>query len=277
VLVVGGAPCYKGRMSIGRPPAELPPLSQEELRRYARQLVMPPIGETGQRRLKDARVLLVGAGGLGSPIALYLAAAGIGTLGIVEFDAVDPSNLQRQVLHGTPDVGRPKIASACDRLRGLNPNVRLEPHEGRLDAANVAGLVEAHDLVVDGTDNFDARFLMNDAAVRLGRPYVYGAVAGFEGQASVFCAPGGPCLRCLHPEPPTPGDVPTPAETGVLGAVPGMIGAIQAAEVVKLVTGAGEPLVGRILLVDALRMQFRTVRLKRAPGCAACGEGRSAS
>jgi adenylyltransferase/sulfurtransferase len=262
-------------MPIGRPLDALPPLSDDERRRYGRHLVLPQLGEAGQRRLKDARVLLVGAGGLGSPVALYLAAAGVGTLGIVEFDAVDASNLQRQVLHGTADVGRPKLASARARLADLNPHVAVEPHALRLDAANAVALLRAYDLVVDGTDNLEARYAMNDAAVQLGRPYVYGSVAGLEGQVAVFAAPDGPCLRCLHPDPPPPGTVPSTAETGILGAVPGVVGAIQATEVVKLVAGVGEPLVGRLLLVDLLRVQFRAVKLPKAPSCPACG-GRAA-
>lgn len=258
-------------MPIGRPPPELPPLSPEEARRYARHLVLPEVGEEGQRRLKDARVLLVGAGGLGSPAALYLAAAGAGTLGVVDFDAVDASNLQRQILHGTKDLGRPKVESARDRLRDLNPHVEVVGIEARLGAANGLELLRDWDVVVDGTDNFATRYLVNDACVLLGKPNVHASVFRFEGQASVFGAPGGPCYRCLHPEPPPPGAVPSCAEGGVLGVLPGLLGLVQATETVKLVTGIGEPLAGRLLVVDALAMEFRTLSLRRDPRCPACG------
>ena len=258
-------------MPIGRPAADLPALSHEEILRYGRHLIIPDLGLTGQRRLKDAKVLMVGAGGLGSPIGLYLAAAGVGTLGIVEFDTVDQTNLQRQILHGTKDVDRKKLDSARDRIHDVNPNVRVVGHDTRFDASNALELVRAYDLVVDGTDNFAARYLTNDACVLAGRPNVYGSIFRFEGQASVFCTDGGPCFRCLHREPPPPGAVPSCAEGGVLGVLPGLLGVIQATEAVKLVTGIGQPLVGRLLLVDALAMSFRTVKLRRDPDCPACG------
>ena len=258
-------------MPIGRPAAALPPLSQEEVLRYSRHLIIPEVGVEGQRRLKDARVLMVGAGGLGSPIGLYLAAAGVGRLGIVEFDVVDETNLQRQILHGTKDVGRKKVDSARDRIRDANPNVEVVAHETRLTSENALDIVREYDLVVDGTDNFATRYLVNDACVLLGKPNVYGSIFRFEGQSTVFCTKDGPCYRCLYPEPPPPGLVPSCAEGGVLGILPGLIGVIQATETVKLLAGIGEPLVGRLLLVDALSMQFRTVRLRKDPRCPACG------
>ncbi len=258
-------------MAIGRPASELPPLSQEEILRYSRHLIIPDVGVTGQRRLKAARVLMVGAGGLGSPIGLYLAAAGVGTLGIVEFDTVDVTNLQRQVLHGTKDVGRKKVESAKERLRDVNPHVQVVAHETRLTSDNALEIIGGYDLVVDGTDNFQTRYLVNDACVLLGKPNVYGSIFRFEGQATVFCTTDGPCYRCLYPEPPPPGMVPSCAEGGVLGILPGLVGLIQATETVKLITGIGETLAGRLLLVDALRMQFRQVKLRRDPRCPACG------
>jgi len=258
-------------MPLGRSPGTLPPLSQEEVLRYSRHLIIPELGVEGQRRLKDARVLMVGAGGLGSPIGLYLAAAGVGRLGIAEFDVVDETNLQRQVIHGTKDVGRRKVESARDRLRDLNPNVEVIPHETRLTSENALAIIQHYDLVVDGTDNFATRYLVNDACVLLGKPNVYGSIFRFEGQATVFCAPDGPCYRCLYPEPPPPGMVPSCAEGGVLGILPGLVGVIQATEVVKLITGIGESLIGRLLLVDALAMQFRTVKVRPNPKCPACG------
>jgi adenylyltransferase/sulfurtransferase len=258
-------------MPIGRPTPALPQLDPKEILRYSRHLIIPEVGLEGQRRLKDARVLMVGAGGLGSPIGLYLAAAGVGTLGIVEFDVVDETNLQRQLLHGTKDVGRKKLDSARDRLRDVNPNVEVVPHEARLTSANALEIIEKYDLVVDGTDNFATRYLTNDACVLLGKPNVYGSIFRFEGQATIFCTDEGPCYRCLYPEPPPPGLVPSCAEGGVLGILPGLVGVIQATETVKLVTGIGEPLVGRLLLVDALSMSFRTVKLRKDPRCPACG------
>jgi sulfur-carrier protein adenylyltransferase/sulfurtransferase len=250
---------------------ELPQLSQQELLRYSRHLILPNVELAGQRRLKAARVLIVGAGGLGSPVALYLAAAGVGTLGIVDFDDVDVTNLQRQLLHGTKDVGRPKLTSASERIRDLNPYVHVEPHETRLTSANALEIIREYDLVVDGTDNFATRYLTNDACVLLGKPNVYGSIFRFEGQASVFAAADGPCYRCLFPEPPPPGLVPSCAEGGVLGVLPGMIGTIQAAEALKLILGMSGTLVGRLLLVNALAMEFRTVRLRKDPSCPACG------
>ncbi|HSK08934.1 MAG TPA: molybdopterin-synthase adenylyltransferase MoeB [Vicinamibacterales bacterium] len=249
-------------------PAEL---SHDEVRRYSRHLLLPEVGLEGQRRLKAARVLCVGAGGLGSPVSMYLAAAGIGTLGIVDDDVVDPSNLQRQVLHGTGNVGQPKVESALARLRDINPEIRVVPHPVRLTRDNALALFADYDLVVDGTDNFATRYLVNDASVLGGRPYVYGSVFRFEGQASVFAMPGGPCYRCLFPEPPPPGLVPGCAEGGVLGVLPGIIGSIQANEAIKLVLAAGQPLVGRLLLFDALDLRFREVRVRPDPDCPICG------
>jgi sulfur-carrier protein adenylyltransferase/sulfurtransferase len=247
-------------------------LTPSESLRYARHLALPEVGAEGQRRLKGARVLLVGAGGLGSPAALYLAAAGVGTLGIVEFDLVDESNLQRQVLHGTPDVGRPKIESAAERIREINPHVAVEPHPVRLASANALEILGGYDVVVDGSDNFPTRYLVNDACVLLRKPYVYGSVFRFEGQVSVFAVPGAPCYRCLFAEPPPPGLVPSCAEGGVLGVLPGIIGTLQALEAIKWILGAGEPMTGRLLMFDALRMRFRELKLRRDAGCPACGD-----
>jgi adenylyltransferase/sulfurtransferase len=250
---------------------ELPDLTSDELSRYSRHLLLPEVGLEGQRRLKAARVLLVGAGGLGSPAALYLAAAGVGTLGIVDFDVVDVTNLHRQLLHGTSDVGRSKLASAVDRLREVNPFVTVEPHETRLTSANALELVAQYDLVVDGTDNFQTRYLVNDACVLTGRANVYGSIFRFDGQVSVFCTPEGPCYRCLYPEPPPPGLVPSCAEGGVLGVLPGLVGILQATEAIKLLLGAGEPLIGRLALIDALGARWHTVKVRRNPACPACG------
>jgi molybdopterin/thiamine biosynthesis adenylyltransferase/rhodanese-related sulfurtransferase len=247
-------------------------LSKDELIRYSRHLSLDEVGVGGQARLKTARVLCVGAGGLGSPAALYLAAAGVGTLGLVDFDDVDVTNLQRQVLYTTADVGRPKLDAAADRLRAMNPALNLELHRVTLDASNALDLVPRYDVILDGTDNFTARYLVNDACVIAGRPNAYGSIFRFEGQASVFAAPGGPCYRCLHPEPPPPGLVPSCAEAGVLGVLPGIIGTIQATEAIKLILGIGESLVGRFLIFDALRMRFRELRLPKDPQCAVCGE-----
>ncbi|WP_457652696.1 molybdopterin-synthase adenylyltransferase MoeB [Rhodocaloribacter sp.] len=247
-------------------------LSPEEIRRYSRHLILPDVGLEGQRKLKAASVLLIGAGGLGSPLAMYLAAAGVGRLGLVDFDVVDESNLQRQLLHGTSDVGRSKLDSARDRLREINPHVHVETYETRLTSENALDLVAEYDLVADGTDNFPTRYLVNDASVLTGTPNVYGSIFRFEGQASVFGAPGGPCYRCLYPEPPPPGLVPSCAEGGVLGVLPGIVGALQATEVVKWITGIGEPLVGRLLLFDALAMTFRTLKVRRDPNCPVCGD-----
>ncbi len=246
-------------------------LSHQELTRYSRHLLIPEVGVEGQRKLKAARVLLIGAGGLGSPAALYLAAAGVGTIGIVDFDVVDVTNLQRQVLHGTSDVGLPKLDSAVRRLQEINPHVLVEPHETRFSRENALELVRQYDLVVDGTDNFATRYLVNDACVLAGVPDVYGSIFRFDGQASVFCTPDGPCYRCIYPEPPPPGLVPSCAEGGVLGVLPGLVGTLQATEAIKLILGVGEPLIGRLALVDALGARWRTVKVRRNPSCPACG------
>jgi adenylyltransferase/sulfurtransferase len=251
--------------------AELPELTQDEVTRYSRHLIMPEVGVEGQRRLKAARVLCIGAGGLGSPASLYLAAAGVGTRGLVDFDVVDASNLQRQILYGTPDVGRPKLAAAHERLTELNPGVRVVAHEGPLTSANALEILRDYDVIVDGADNFPARYLVNDACVLLGKPYVYGSIFRFDGQASVFASKDGPCYRCLYPEPPPPGLVPSCAEGGVLGILPGIIGTIQAAEAIKLIIGTGKPLAGRLLLFDVLDMSIRMMKLRRDPDCAVCG------
>jgi len=253
------------------PPSDDAFLSPAELRRYGRHLTLDEIGPAGQVALRRARVLLVGAGGLGSPAALYLAAAGIGTIGLVDDDVVDESNLQRQVLHGTRDVGRSKLDSARDRLHDINPLVHVEAFQTRLSAANALEVARGFDVIVDGSDNFPTRYLTNDTSVLLGVPNVYGSVFRFEGQASVFATPDGPCYRCLFREPPPPGLVPSCAEAGVLGVLPGLIGTIQAIETLKLVLGRGEPLAGRLLLVDTLAMQFRTITIRRDPACPACG------
>ncbi len=248
-------------------------LTHEEIARYSRHLIMPEVTMEGQKRLKAASVLLIGSGGLGSPIALYLAAAGVGRLGLVDFDVVDHSNLQRQILHGTKDVGRPKIQSAADRIRDVNPNVKLDLHETRFTSQNAMEIAKNYDLIVDGTDNFPTRYLANDVSVLLKKPNVYGSIFRFEGQATVF-APclGGPCYRCLYPEPPPPGLVPSCAEGGVLGVLPGIIGVIQAIETVKLIIGQGQSLIGRLLLFDALAMKFREMKLRRNPLCPICSE-----
>jgi adenylyltransferase/sulfurtransferase len=251
---------------------EFPALSHDEVKRYSRHLIMAEIGVEGQQRLKAARVLCIGAGGLGSPAALYLAAAGVGTLGLVDFDTVDFSNLQRQILYSTADVGRRKLAAAAERLTGLNPNVRVVEHEARLSSANALEIFSTYDVIVDGADNFPTRYLVNDACVLLGKPNAYGSIFRFDGQASVFATTGGPCYRCLYPEPPPPGLVPSCAEGGVLGVLPGIVGTIQATEAIKLITGAGETLAGRLLLFDALTMEFRTVKLRRDPACPICGD-----
>jgi sulfur-carrier protein adenylyltransferase/sulfurtransferase len=253
-------------------PGELPELSHEELLRYSRHLLLPEVGVLGQRRLRSARVLLIGAGGLGSPAALYLAAAGVGTLGLVDFDRVDLTNLQRQILHGTSAVGRTKLDSAAERIGDLNPGVTVNPHAVRLSRENALGIIAGYDIVVDGSDNFPTRYLVNDACVMLRRPYVYGSIFRFEGQASVFALKDRPCYRCLYPEPPPPGLVPTCAEGGVLGVLPGVIGSIQALETIKLILDAGDSLAGRLLLFDALRLRFRELRLRRDPACPVCGD-----
>jgi adenylyltransferase/sulfurtransferase len=250
----------------------LPAVSQEELLRYGRHLILPEVGLRGQRRLKASSVLLVGAGGLGSPLALYLAAAGVGRIGIVDFDRVEESNLQRQVLYGTSNLGRAKIEAAEARLADLNPHVQVESHPARLTSANALDLLRRYDLVADGTDNFPTRYLVNDACVLLGKPNVYGSIFRFEGQASVFDARRGPCYRCLYPHPPPPGLVPSCAEGGVLGVLPGVIGLIQGVEILKLLLDLGETLIGRLLLFDALAMRFREVRLEKDPACPICGD-----
>ncbi|HZO05054.1 MAG TPA: molybdopterin-synthase adenylyltransferase MoeB [Solirubrobacterales bacterium] len=251
----------------------MPELTKEEVARYSRHLIMPEVGMEGQRKLKAASVLLIGTGGLGSPLGLYLAAAGVGRLGLVDFDVVDHSNLQRQVLHGTRDVGRPKIDSARDRIADLNPHVQIDAHETALKAENAFAILKGYDVIIDGTDNFPTRYLTNDASVLLGKPNVYGSIFRFDGQASVFYPKaGGPCYRCLYPEPPPPGLVPSCAEGGVLGILPGIIGIIQATEAIKLIIGEGEPLVGRLLLFDALKMKFRELKLRRNPECPLCGD-----
>ena len=247
-------------------------LTADEVKRYSRHLIMPEVGMDGQRRLKAASVLCIGAGGLGSPAALYLAAAGVGRLGIVDFDVVDFSNLHRQILHGTPDVGRPKLQSARERITAVNPEIHVETYETALTSKNALDLFRGYDVILDGTDNFPTRYLVNDACVLLKKPNAYGSIFRFEGQASVFGAPGGPCYRCLYPEPPPPGLVPSCAEGGVLGVLPGVIGTIQATEAIKLILGVGEPLVGRLLLYDAFTMRFRELKLRRDPDCPVCGD-----
>jgi adenylyltransferase/sulfurtransferase len=250
-------------------------LSQDEILRYSRHLIMPEVGMEGQLKLKEASVLLVGAGGLGAPLALYLTAAGIGRIGLVDFDVVDFSNLQRQVIHGTKDVGKKKIDSAFESMRDINPYVQLDRHETALSSENAFEIFRDYDYVVDGTDNFPTRYLVNDACVLLNKPNVYGSIFRFEGQATVFATEGGPCYRCLYPEPPPPGLVPSCAEGGVLGILPGVIGLIQATETVKLILGIGQPLIGRLLLYDALNMKFRELKLRKNPECPICGDHRT--
>jgi sulfur-carrier protein adenylyltransferase/sulfurtransferase len=247
-------------------------LSVDEVRRYSRHLIIPDVGMTGQKRLKNARVLCVGAGGLGSPALLYLAAAGVGTLGVIDFDVVDESNLQRQIIHGQSDVGRSKAESARDSIKELNPLVNVIVHKERLDSDNAMQVFEPYDLIVDGTDNFATRYLVNDACVLLGKPYVWGSIYRFDGQASVFWADHGPCYRCLYPEPPPPGMVPSCAEGGVLGVLCASIGSIQVTEAIKVITGIGDPLVGRLMIYDALDMTYRTVKVRKDPECPVCGK-----
>jgi adenylyltransferase/sulfurtransferase len=247
-------------------------LSHEEIRRYSRHLIMPEVGMEGQRKLRQASVLCVGAGGLGSPLALYLAAAGVGHIGVVDFDVVDESNLQRQIIHGTSAIGMPKLESAMKRMLDLNPHIEITGYEEPLTSANAMDIIPHYNIVADGTDNFQTRYLTNDACVLLGKPNVYGSIFRFEGQASVFYAKEGPCYRCLFPEPPPPGLVPSCAEGGVLGVLPGVIGTIQATEVVKLIIGQGEPLIGRLLLYDALEMSFTTLKLRKNPDCVICSD-----
>ena len=252
-----------------------PKLSKEEILRYSRHLIMPEVGMEGQLKLKQAKVLLVGAGGLGAPLGLYLAAAGVGQLGLVDFDVVDFTNLQRQVTFSTSDVGRPKLEAARKRLSGLNPEIQIDTYETRLTSQNALEILREYDIIVDGTDNFPTRYLVNDACILLGKPNVYGSIFRFEGQATIFGYPGGPCYRCLYPEPPPPGLVPSCAEGGVLGVLPGIVGAIQAMETIKLILGRGDALVGRLLLFDALAMRFRELKLRKNPACPVCGEHRT--
>jgi molybdopterin/thiamine biosynthesis adenylyltransferase/rhodanese-related sulfurtransferase len=252
-------------------PIPLPELTTDDLSRYSRHLILPEVGMEGQQKLKAARVLCVGTGGLGSPLAFYLAAAGIGTLGLVDFDVVDASNLQRQIIHSTKDIGRKKLDSAEEKLIALNPALNVVKHETMLTSANALEILKDYDVVADGTDNFPTRYLVNDACVLLGKPNVYGSIFRFEGQASVFATEQGPCYRCLYPEPPPPGLVPSCAEGGVLGILPGLVGVIQATEVIKLILGKGEPLIGRLLLVDALNMRFRELKLRKNADCPVCG------
>jgi adenylyltransferase/sulfurtransferase len=253
-------------------PLPLPELTTDDLSRYSRHLILPEVGMEGQQKLKAARVLCVGTGGLGSPLALYLTAAGIGTLGLVDFDVVDASNLQRQIIHSTKDIGRKKLDSAEEKLKALNPSINIVKHDTMLSSANALEIIKDYDIVADGTDNFPTRYLVNDACVLLGKPNAYGSIFRFEGQASVFATEQGPCYRCLYPEPPPPGLVPSCAEGGVLGILPGLVGVIQATEVIKLILGKGQPLIGRLLLVDALNMRFRELRLRKNPECPVCGQ-----
>ncbi len=250
-------------------------LSKEDILRYSRHLIMPEVGMEGQLKLKRARVLMIGTGGLGAPLGLYLAAAGVGHLGLVDFDVVDSSNLQRQVTFTTADVGKPTSEAAKARLTALNPMIEIQSFDTRLTSENALELFKDYDIIVDGTDNFPTRFLVNDACLLLGKPNVYGSIFRFEGQATVFGYPGGPCYRCLYPEPPPPGLVPSCAEGGVLGVLPGIVGSIQAMETIKLILGTGEPLVGRLLLFDALAMRFRELKLRKNPECPMCGENRT--
>ena len=269
--VISIVPSVAGGVPVSEATAA-PELTNAEVQRYSRHLILPEVGPDGQRRLKAGRVLCIGAGGLGSPAALYLAAAGVGTIGIIDFDAVDASNLQRQILHSTPDVGRSKLESAREKLEALNPEVRIETYEAALTSANALELFRDYDVILDGTDNFATRYLVNDACVLLGKPNAYGSIFRFEGQASVFATKDGPCYRCLYPEPPPPGLVPSCAEGGVLGVLPGVIGTIQATESIKLLLGAKNTLVGRLLLYDAWNMRFRELKLRRDPECPVCGD-----
>ncbi|MGB9069674.1 MAG: molybdopterin-synthase adenylyltransferase MoeB [Candidatus Acidiferrales bacterium] len=259
---------------IGAPPAPATKggaLSKEEIMRYSRHLIMPEVGMEGQLKIKAAKVLCIGTGGLGAPLGLYLAAAGVGRIGLVDFDVVDSTNLQRQVLFSTQDVGVPKTQAAANRLRGLNPDIQIDTYETQLTSANAFELFKDYDIIVDGTDNFPTRYLVNDASVMMGKRNVYGSIFRFEGQITVFGAPDGPCYRCLYPEPPPPGLVPSCAEGGVLGVLPGIVGTIQAAEALKLIIGKGDPLIGRLLLFDALAMKFRELKLRKNPDCPVCG------
>ena len=262
----------KSLMATATDPTVLPELTPDDLSRYSRHLILPEVGMEGQRKLKAASVLCVGTGGLGSPLAFYLAAAGIGTLGLVDFDVVDASNLQRQIIHSTKDIGRKKLDSAAEKLTALNPALNVVKHETMLSSANALEILKDYDIVADGTDNFPTRYLVNDASVLLRKPNAYASIFRFEGQASVFGMEEGPCYRCLYPEPPPPGLVPSCAEGGVLGILPGLLGVIQATEVIKLILGKGDPLIGRLLLVDALGMRFRELKLRKNPECPVCGD-----
>jgi molybdopterin/thiamine biosynthesis adenylyltransferase/rhodanese-related sulfurtransferase/molybdopterin converting factor small subunit len=261
-----------GSAGVASPPAPPLTLSKDEILRYSRHLIMPEVGMEGQLKLKSAKVALIGTGGLGAPLGMYLAAAGIGRIGLVDFDVVDFTNLQRQVIHGTKDVGKKKLDSAAETMLDINPYVEIDRHETALTSENALGILKDYDIVVDGTDNFPTRYLVNDACVLLGKPNVYGSIFRFEGQATIFAYPGGPCYRCLYPEPPPPGLVPSCAEGGVLGILPGTVGLIQATETVKLILGIGEPLIGRLVLYDALAMRFRELKLRRNPECPVCGD-----
>jgi len=272
VPAIAGGATTEEQLAASAETAELPTLTHEEIARYSRHLIMPEVRLEGQKRLKAARVLMIGTGGLGAPLGMYLDAAGVGTLGILDFDVVDESNLQRQIVHGTKDVGRPKIESARDRLSDINPLIKLETYETKLTSENALELFREYDIIVDGTDNFPTRYLVNDACVLTGKPNVYGSIFRFEGQASVFWAKRGACYRCLYPEPPPPGLVPSCAEGGVLGVLPGIIGAIQANEVIKLILKDGEPLINRLLLFDAWKLRFRELKLRKDPQCPVCGE-----
>jgi sulfur-carrier protein adenylyltransferase/sulfurtransferase len=267
-------PSIAGGSTVAAPPEEVT-LSKDEILRYSRHLIIPEVGIEGQKKLKAAKVLLIGTGGLGAPLGLYLSAAGIGRIGLVDFDVVDFTNLQRQVIHTTPDVGKKKIESAAEKMKAINPHVEIVKHETALTSENALEILKDYDIVVDGTDNFPTRYLVNDACVLLNKPNVYGSIFRFEGQATVFATEGGPCYRCLYPEPPPPGLVPSCAEGGVLGILPGTIGLIQATETVKLILGIGEPLVGRLLLYDALGMRFRELKLRKSADCPICGEHRT--
>jgi molybdopterin/thiamine biosynthesis adenylyltransferase/rhodanese-related sulfurtransferase/molybdopterin converting factor small subunit len=264
-------PSIAGGSAVAAPPEEVT-LSKDEILRYSRHLIIPEVGIEGQKKLKAAKVLLIGTGGLGAPLGLYLSAAGIGRIGLVDFDVVDFTNLQRQVIHTTPDVGKKKIESAAEKMKAINPHVEIVKHETALTSENALEILKDYDIVVDGTDNFPTRYLVNDACVLLGKPNVYGSIFRFEGQATVFAYEGGPCYRCLYPEPPPPGLVPSCAEGGVLGILPGTVGLIQATETVKLILGIGEPLVGRLMLYDALGMRFRELKLRKSPDCPVCGD-----
>jgi molybdopterin/thiamine biosynthesis adenylyltransferase/rhodanese-related sulfurtransferase/molybdopterin converting factor small subunit len=267
--IAGGAPATA--TATKTEVQELPELTTDDLQRYSRHLILPEVGVEGQRKLKAARVLCVGTGGLGAPLALYLAAAGVGTLGLVDFDTVDASNLQRQIIHATPDVGKLKVDSAANKLHALNPSLNIRKHNVMLTSDNALEILKDYDVIADGTDNFQTRYLVNDACVLLGKPNAYGSIFRFEGQCSVFAMEDGPCYRCLYPEPPPPGLVPSCAEGGVLGILPGLVGVMQATEVIKLILGIGEPLKGRLLLIDALTMRFRELKLRKNPDCPVCG------